>query len=165
MPLTPSFSATESLAYPNIITLTDTSEGSDGTLTNRKIYIRLADGTFLANGVDWPYADASIELDVLAQAQAPEITVTWLSGSSVSYTYSNTFDFTLYQYIFALGLLQDLTSRPQTLQDANYYNSLIQFIVNLTNSENAIEFGGDIYSAQGALDLNQNLINNENLYF
>jgi hypothetical protein len=166
MPLTtPQISATQSIAYPNLITLTDDSIGSDGTLTNRKISIRLADGTYLANGLDWPYADAQIVLDILTQSTAPEITITWLAGSTVVYTFTDTFDFNLYDYIFALGLLSDQTGDPGVIQDSNYYSNFMKFIVNLVNSENAILYGGDIYSAQGQLNLNQQMILNESKYF
>lgn len=162
---TPQISATQSIAYNNLITLNDTSIGSDGTLTSRKIYIRLADGTYLANGTVWPYADASVVLNILTQSTAPEITIEWLAGSTVVYTYTNTFDFNLYDYVFALGLLSDQTGEPGVIQDTNYYNNFMKFIVNLVNSENAILYGGDIFSAQGALNVNQNMILNESKYF
>lgn len=166
MPLTtPHISATQSIAYPELITLTDDSTGTDLGLTGRKIYIRLADGTYLANGTDWAIGDAQIILDILTQSTAPEITVQWLTGAAVTYTYTNTFDFNLYDYVFALGLLSDQTGEPGVIQDTNYYNNFMKFIVNLVNSENAILYGGDIYSAQGALNVNQNMILNESKYF
>jgi hypothetical protein len=165
MALTPSISGSQSIAYPNLVTFTDTSTGTDLTITNRKIYVTDADGTELADGIDWSYANASTQLDLLTQSTSPAVRVDWLAGSTVVYTYSTTFCFNLYDYVFALGLLSDLTGAPQTLQDANYYSNFMQFIVNLFNSESAITYAGDIYSSQNALNLNQNLINNEAFYF
>lgn len=165
MPLTPSISVTQSIAYPNLVTFTDNSSGSDGTITNRKITVTKADGTVIADGVDWSYAIPSTQLDLLTESTSPTITVTWLAGSTVVYTYTNTYCFNLYDYVFALGKLADQTGSPGVLQDTRYYDSFLQFITNLWNAESAISVGGDIYSSQGALNRNQNMINNESMYF
>lgn len=167
----PNFTATQSLAYNNLITLTDTSTGVDLTLTNRRVTILTANGTYLVqsgtttNYENWSYADSQIVLNVLTQSTAPEITVQWYAGSTLMYEKTITFDFDLGDYIFMLGVLQAQTSSPIVLQDNNYYQNSIQFIVNLFNSENAITIGDDIYSAQGALNQNQQMINNEAFYF
>lgn len=165
MALTVSFTATESIAYNNLITLNDTSSGTDGTITNRKVYITTADGTMLADGTDWPYANASQVFDVLTQSTSPTIRVDWLAGSTVVYTYIDTFCFDLYDYVFALGLLSNQTGNPGIIQDTSYYSNFFSFIVNLWNAEEAISKGDDVYSSQGALDRNQNLINNDAFYF
>lgn len=167
----PNFTATQSLAYNNLITLSDTSIGIDLTLTNRRVYILTATGSYLVpsgtttNYFDWSYANSQIQVDVLTQSTAPQITVEWYAGSTLMYTKTITFDFDLGDYVFMLGILASQTSSPGVLQDSNYYNSSIQFIVNLFNSENAIEYGDDIWSAQGALNANQKLIENESFYF
>lgn len=171
MPLTPNFSATQSIAYNNLITLTDDSTGVDGTITNRRVYIQTATGSYLVqsgtatNYENWDYSDVQIQLDVLTMSTAPEITVEWYAGAVLTYTKTITFDFDLGDYVFMLGILASQTSSPGVLQDNNYYQNSIQFIVNLFNSENAITIGDDIYSAQGALNQNQQMINNEAFYF
>ncbi len=167
MPLTPNFSATQSLAYNNLITLTDDSTGSDGTIVNRRVYIVTADGQYLVppntstNYSDWAYGDVQITLNVLTQSTAPNITVEWWSNSAKVYSKTISFDFDLGDYVFMLGVLAGQTGSPSILQDSTYYSNSIQFIVNLFNSENAIELGDDIYSAQGALNANQLMINNQ----
>jgi hypothetical protein len=76
MPLTPNFSASQNYGTPSVITLTDTSTGSDGTIAKRRVYMLQANGTYLVpagtttNYVDWSLADTSISLDVLAQDSA-----------------------------------------------------------------------------------------------
>lgn len=174
MPLSVSISATQSIAYPNLITLTDSSTGSDGTITIRRVYIRTSTGTYLTDGqvessspsyTEWPYADATIQLDVLTEASSVEITVQWLAGSTVVYTYTDTFCFDLQDYVFALGILSNQTGSPGVLQDTNYYNNFMQFIVNLFCAETAITKADDIYSSQGSLNRNQLMMNNENFYF
>lgn len=171
---TPHISATQSIAYNNLITLTDDSVGTDNTLTTRRIYIRTASNRYLTPTqqssttpayTTWSYADATIPLDVLTESTSPEITVEWYAGDTLLYTFTDTFDFDLGDYVFQLGKLASQTSSPGVLQDNNYYSNLMQFIVNLDNSEKAITYGDDIYSAQNALNQNQNMINNESFYF
>lgn len=175
MPLSVSISATQSIAYNNLVTLTDTSTGSDGTITNRRVFFRTATDQYLyepqlssasSTYVDWPYADASQQFDILTESSALEITVQWLNGSNVVvYTYTDTFCFDLQDYVFALGVLADQTSSPGVLQDLNYYNSFMQLVVNIFNAESSITYGDDIYSSQGALNRNQIFIQNEANYF
>lgn len=173
MPINPSFSATESIANPNEITFVDDSTGSDGTLTNRKIFVRLANGNWLTEGgesttiasTNWAYSDVSITLSLLSQSTACSIEVVWYAGSAATYDFENTFCFNIYDYLFGLQLLQGNTSSPSQVQDTNYYSNLTKFIVNIFNEENPITYGGDIFSSQGAMAQNQYLIQNENLFF
>ena len=171
-----SITAAQSLGVPSIIVLTDAHEGTDATIFNRKVYLRTSTNQYLTETqqssatvtyTDWPISDgATISLDVLTEASTLEITVTWdtVSGTVV-YTYPDVFIFDIQNYIFQLGILSNQTSAPGVLQDTAYYNSLIQYIVNLDNAEVAADVGGDIYSSQGALNRNQVMIQNENFYF
>ena len=173
MPLTPNFSASESLASNNEITLNDTSVGTDLTITTRRVYIRLANGNWLTEAgesttiayEDWDYADSSIVLDVLTQSTACTITVEWYAGSTLTYTKTITWCFNLYDYLAALQILQGNTSSPSQVQDTNFYSNLMQFIVNLFNEENAITYGDDIYSSQNAMNQNNFMIVNEGDFF
>ena len=175
MPLNPAaFSVTQSLAEPSQITISDTSSGSDSSLTSRRIYILLATGNWLQEDgsesaseayIVWPYGDTSITLDILGGSTACSITVNWYDNSTLVYTADDAFCFNLQDYLAALQILQGNTSSPDQVQDTAYYNNLMQFIVNLFNEENAIEFAGDIYSSQGAMNRNQLFIQNESYYF
>jgi len=174
MALTVSITASQSIAYNNLVTLNDTSSGSDGSITNRRVYFRTATNQYLYEPqlssatptyIDWPYADASQQFDILTESSALEITVQWLAGSTVVYTLTDTFCFDLQDYVFALGVLADQTSSPGVLQDAPYYTSFLQLVVNIFNAESAITYGDDIYSSQGALNRNQIFIQNEANYF
>lgn len=173
MPLSPSFSVSESLANPNELTFVDTSTGSDGTIVNRRIYFKLANGNWLTeNGqsttgvyTNWPYSDNSIILSLLQQSTAADITVEWWDNSTAVYSVSNTFCFNIYDYLFGLQLLQGNTSSPNQVQDSAYYSNLMQFIVNIFNEESAIDPGEDIFSSQGAMTRNLLFINNETFSF
>jgi hypothetical protein len=174
MPLVASFSASQSLAEPSQITLTDDTTGSDASITSRRIYILLANGNWLdENGdeqesetyITWPYADSTTTLDILPGSTAASITVGWYAVTTRVYVDDDAFCFNLHDYLAALQILQGNTSSPDQIQDTAYYNNLMQFIVNLFNEENAIEFGGDLFSSQGAMNRNQQFIDKEAYYF
>lgn len=174
MPITnASFSVTESLAYPQQITLTDTSTGSDAGLTSRRITILLANGNWLTEDGEseteayttWPIGDTSITLDILEQSTAADITVGWYTNSTRTYVAQDEFCFNLFDYITGLQLLQGNTSAPDQVTDTTFYMNMIQYIVNIFNEENAIEYGADIYSSQGAMNRNNLFITNQAFYF
>ena len=83
MPLVPNFTASQYSGTPSVITLTDTSTGSDGTIAKRRVYLLQANGTFLVPAgttteyIEWDLVDVSIALDVLSQDSALSITVQW----------------------------------------------------------------------------------------
>ncbi len=175
MSLVPSFTVSESLANPNEITFTDNSGGSDGTITNRKISVKLANGNWLDETggqsttrvyIDWAYSDVSITLSLLSNSTSPNMTVGWYAGSTLAYPeVTESACFNLYDYLFGLQVLQGNTSAPDQIQDTNYYSSMMKFIVNLFNEENPITYGSDIYSSQGAINLNLWMIQHQNDYF
>lgn len=171
VPLTANFSSSESLSSNNLVTFLDISTGSDGTITTRRIYILLANGTYLVptgtttDYIVWDYANASIVVDILTQSTAASVRVDWLAGSSVVYTKTILMGWDLYDYVFLFGLLQTQTSKPNIIDDSNYYNNTLAMIVNLFQGENAIEKMDDLYSSQAAFNRNTFLINNQNLFF
>lgn len=171
MPLTPSFSATQSLAEPSQITLTDTSTGSDGTITTRRVYIQLANGTYLVeDGTTtdcevWSYGDAAITLDLLPRSESPKIIVQWLAGTTIIYTATVNYVFDWADKLFLYQLTQTQTGRPKLIDNANYYLSKIKMIVNIDDAENCVTDADDIYGAQGSLDKNYYLMQNQQLFF
>lgn len=171
MSLTVNFSATQSLSSPNEITLSDTSTGTDGTITSRRVYLRLANGNYLVEeGTTtdyevWVIGDTEITLDVLSKSQAINVTVQWLAGTTIVYQKTTLWGFDLYDYIFGFEKLQVLTSKPKLIDDENFYNSMVKLDVNIFCENIAITLGDDIYSAQAALDRNYYLISNQITFF
>ncbi len=174
MPLTdPNFSSSESLSSPNLITFTDISVGTDLTLTNRRIYIVLANGNWLTTSGEsttaayenWSYDDTSIELDLLTQSTVGEVTVQWYAVNTLMYTKTILMEWDLYDYLFAYELIQSQTATPGIIQDQNYYSNFFKFITNIWASEAAVTYGDDIYSSQSLLNVNQNMIQNQNEFF
>ncbi len=171
---TPNFSTAESLATPANVTFTDTSVGSDGGLTERRIYCRLANGNWLTTGgvessteayTVWAIADTSTTISLLTRSTTSNVTVKWMTGTVATYTKTILCEWDLYDYLFAFELLQSQTATPTIVSDTNYYNNFFMFLTNLWNSENSVTVGSDLYSSQSSLDKNYNLITNQNLYF
>lgn len=171
MPLTVSFTATQSLANPNLVTLTDTSTGSDATITSRRVYVRLPNGTYLVQTRTtttyevWAYASAAITLDILSRSQSPQIIVQWLAGTTVVYTSTEEYLFVWADKLFLYQLTQAQTGKPKLIDNANYYLSKIKMIVNVDDAVNAVTDASDIYGAQGSLDKNYYLMQNQQLFF
>lgn len=173
MALTPNFSSSESLSTLANITFLDTSSGADLTITTRRIYVRLANGNWLTTAGEsttsayesWDYADASITLALLTESTTANVTVEWYAGATLTYTKTILTIWDLYDYVFAFELIQSQTATPNIIQDNNYYQNFFKFITNLWSAEAAVTYGDDLYSSQSALNVNQNLINNESMYF
>lgn len=173
MPLVPSFTSSESLYNNAAVTFTNTSTGSDSGLTARRIYVRLDNGNWLTTAGEstteayetWAIGDASITLSLLTGSTSADVTVKWMTGSTATYTVTQLETWDLYDYVFGLELLQGQTANPGRIQDQNYYSNFFQFITNIWNAETANTYGDDLYSSQGALNRNQNMINNSDYYF
>ena len=167
------FSASESIGVPAQITVTDTTTSPDGGLTERRIFMRLANGNWLTeNGesetvayVTWSISDISKTLSVLTQSTAMGMTVQWMTGSTITGEITDSIAFVEYDYLFAYDLIGSETSSPGIVQDNNYYSNFIAFIVNLFNGENAVLTGSDIWSSQQQLNKNYVMEQNENDFF
>lgn len=174
MALTPNFTATQNSGTPNEITINDTSTGSDGAITQRRVYLLQSDGTYLVESgtvtdyEPWPYADSSITLDVLTQDTALNITVQWLDVSNtVLYTKTIAYGFSAYGETFYYGLTQNQVpiQNPAVALSTNYYQNKMKFRVFLDSADQAISFASDIYSAQVMYDAETEMITNESFYF
>ncbi len=172
MALVPNFEASQFSGTPNIITLTDTSTGSDVTITQRRVYLLQSNGTFLVpNGtltdyVEWDIADATISLDVLSQDTALSITVQWLNVSNVVVVYKTTsFAFTAYNYTFYYGLTQSQVGNPNIVASTLWYQNKMTLKVELDSAQQAITFASDIFNAQAALNRATYITNNQQYFF
>ena len=174
MALVPNFSSSESLSSNNLVTFTDTSTGSDLTITTRRIYVRLANGNWLTTGgvesttsayMTWSYADASTTIDLLTRSTTANVTVEWYAVAVLTYTKTILTEWDWYDYVFLFGLLSAQTSYPARTDSIGYWPNSWYMCTNLFQSEVAVEDMDDLYSSQAALDRNQLMISNENLYF
>jgi len=172
MSLTPNFTASQSSGTPSIITLTDTSTGSDGTIAKRRVYLLQANGTFLVPAgtttdyIDWNLAQASIDLNVLSQDSALSITVQWLTSGNVVVTAKTTsFAFTAYNETFYYGLTESQVANSNLSASTNWYQTKLILRVEIDSADQAITFASDIYSAQAALNRATFISTNQALFF
>lgn len=173
MALTPNFTISQSSLAPNVITATDTSTGSDGSIVARQIYFQTATGDYLTeNGVtppnynQWPLANVSQAFDVLDEDQSLVITVKWVdSGGATVVELSQIFCFPAYNKQFFYYLLQQQALSPGIIQDTNYYSNLTTYWVNIIGAIQAIEIGADVAASQNCLNRATDMMNNQTKYF
>lgn len=172
MPLTPNFTSSQFSGTPSIITLNDTSTGSDVTIASRRVYLLQANGTFLVPAgtttdyVVWDLVDTSIDLDVLSQDSALSITVQWMSGLNTVVTSKTiSFAFTAYNETFYYGLTESQVANSNLSASTNWYQSKLVLRVEIDSADQAITFASDIYSAQAALNRATYISTNQALFF
>lgn len=174
MSFTPNLQSSQSIGFPNIVVLTDTSTGSDSGITSRRIYCQDAANAYyvpsgtLTNYVVWDYALSSISLNILTQDTALYITVQWLKGTSIGYslTILSPFDLNARQYLLNLTLAQ-ISSNINTVglsYNNNFYMSKIKLYVAVNDAANAALMN-NIYGSQDALNRGTALITNQNNFF
>lgn len=173
MPLTVSFTATQPVGEPSVVTITDTSTGVDAAVTQRRVYLAKDDGTFLVPSgtstdyIQWSYADSSIDIDALVDRDyALLITVEWLNVSNtVLYNTSQNKGFTSFNEDFDYQLTQMLSGNPLLVNDANFFQSKSDLRTEIDSGDKAITRADDIYGAQQCYDRATNLRLNSQYYF
>lgn len=166
MPLTVSFTATQSSGNPSVLLLQDTSVGSDVLVTSRLVSIVDAQGN--TTTYPWAYPATALSLNILTEDAALDITVEWLNviGTAL-YTDPQTFGFTAYNETFLAGLTSTETpiTNPSVSMSTNYYQNKSQMRCYVDSGDKAISRNTDIYSAQSQYDLATNMRLNATFYF
>jgi hypothetical protein len=173
MPLTPSFSASQLAGNLSTMRITDTSTGSDVLITSRRIYIRTAAGEYLVPDgnasneyIEWSYGASTKDIDVLTQDYGLQIVVLWLNvDGDTLYTATEYFSFTGYSEQFYYSLTQNQAGNPNILKDTYYYENKMRLRVYIDSANQAISYASDIAACQNCLNMAQEMVNNENLYF
>lgn len=166
MALTPAFTITQ-LSDPSAIILTDTSTGSDGAITDRKINLYdVSNNIYGSSPYDWPIAGSSITINPLQKDKSLLIVVTWVNNvGAVLYTLGQVFAFVGYAEQFFSGLTRNQVSQPTITADQQYYQNKSKLRVLIDSAIQAITSMNDIYNAQNCIDLYTPLLNNPQLYF
>ena len=159
MAISPSFTASQNSGTPSIITLTDTSTGTDVAITQRRVYLLQSNGQYLVptgtipDYIEWDIVDPTISLNVLVQDTALSITVQWLSVSNtVIESVTTSFAFTAYNETFYYGLTESQVANANLTASTNWYQTKMILRVELDSAYQAITFASDIFSAQAALN-------------
>lgn len=172
MPLVPNYSVAQSSGDLTSLILSDTSTGSDGTLTGRLVYIRDANAKYIVpdgNTTDyvvWPIGDAAITINgIVSRDLALLITVVWYGGSTATYTKQLLWCVDGYGQQFLFELTQYQEQNPRLVTNKNYYFSKMKLFTNLQDARNAVVIGNNQAVAQAALDRAQQLRENKSLFF
>lgn len=172
MPYSASFSVSQVAGNLSLMRLTNTSTGSDGNIVARRVYVQLADGTYLkpaGTSTDyflWPLASDTYDVDILSADYAPSIVVLYVdAGGSRLYTASETASFTGYSEQFYYTLTQGQAANPEELMDTTYYQNKMKLRVLIDSANQAISFAGDTSASQNCLNRATYMIENESLFF
>lgn len=172
MSLVPNFTAGQAIGLPSQVVLTDTSTGSDGAVTQRRVYFKKVGNSYLVptgtttNYVSWSYALASKTFDILNIDYALLITVEWLDVSNnVLYSKSKIYEFSLYGKNFQYQLTQGTISIPNVSIEGEYYLNKGRFETEIDNAAIAVELIGNQAYSQAALDRATNYRLRQNYYF
>jgi len=172
MPFVPNFTASQYSGTPSVITLTDTSTGSDVSIASRRVYLLQSNGTFLVPAgtttdyIVWDLVDTTIDLDVLAQDTALSITVQWVTTLGVVVTTKTiSYAFTAYNETFYYGLTESQVANSNLSASTNWYQTKLVLRVEIDSADQAITFASDIYSAQAALNRATYISTNQSLFF
>jgi len=146
---TPNFSSSQSAADLTTATFTDTSTGSDPTISTRLIYLRKYDGTYLVPSgsttdfIAWPISDVSIDISVLDQDYCLDVVVYWLVGSTLTYNKNILTLFTGYGDVFLRQLTQAVSANRELINRANYWQNKIKLRTLLDDAAQATSFLND----------------------
>lgn len=173
MAFSPAFTVSQSAATPANVTLTDTSTGSDVSITQRRVYITDNNGNYLVPSgtstdyIQWAYATNPLLIeDLLTQDQAVTILVQWLdSGDNVLYSASNYYCLREFNKQNFISIIQAQALSPGIVQDTTYFGNLCEYWINITGANVLVEDAGDLSGSQNCLNRATNIANNDTYFF
>ena len=167
MPLVPSVSI-QPTGNGSEIVVNDTSTGSDGAITGRKINVYQANNALLgASPYDFPLsAGSSITINPLDKDYGVTVVMTWVnSGGTPIYTANAIGAFVQYALLFLQSLTQTQEANPNIINDQNFMGNKFKLFTEIQSALNAITAGQSVFSAQSCISRYQKLINNSAYYF
>ena len=177
MAFTGSFEVTQTSDITSLV-VTDTSSYSSegqGTFSGRRIYLYEVDGTTIVPSgttttyIDFPFSDGSSKtiVGVLNTDYSLLINVVWISNNpqpGSTYTAQSVETFLNYLYAFFAGQISTLSDNPNIERDTNWWDSMLQLIVNISCAEQATN-DEQQFSAQSAINRGLYLKNNSQFFF
>lgn len=172
MALTLNFSTSQPVGEPSVVTVEDESTGSDAAITQRRVYLRQANGEFLVPSgtttdyIEWDYSQSTIDIDALDKDYALDVVVEWLNVSNVV-LYDKTLPrgFTSYNEDFDYGLTQQLSGNPMLINDNRFFTEKSDLRTAIDSGDQALDRASDVYGAQRCYDTATNLRLKSQYYF
>jgi hypothetical protein len=171
MSIVASFTFGQSAEFPNICEAVDTSSGTYGSITQRRIYVSDCTGTYLTGDgsvqyTEWPLADLSIQLDILSEDTAVSVRVDWLDVSNVVVeSVTEQFPCSEFNRQFFYYLLESQGLTPGIYQDLSYVQNLVSLFAGIVGGDEAVERYNDISNAQNCYNRATALRQNQALAF
>jgi hypothetical protein len=176
MSFTPNFSISQSQGSPNLITITDTSLGSDSSQEKAYVYFTKSNGQLLkAKNSNTLYVEIPCDgsgkfitttIDILDRDYALKVQVDWLdSADDVINTLTQVFLFTQYSENFDYGLVTSMASQPSLVDDKIFLQNKSKVRLLIDSANQAIIYANDLNAAQFCLDEVYNFITNQSFYF
>lgn len=172
MAISPAFSVGQVPTSPNIVVVTDVSTGTDGAISQRRVFVQDANGNYLVPSgattdyTQWVYVNPAISLNILTQDAAVSITVQWLNVSNtVLYTLTQQYCLPQYSKNFLYYLIQMQGLTPTIPADTNYNSNVAIFWTNIRGAMNAVEEADDISGSQNCLNRCAFMIQNQSKFF
>ena len=160
MPLTVNFDAYQTPGSPENVTFEDLSTGTDGAVSQRRIYVQQTNGSFLVEDGStldyslWPIPLAlPITLDLFSKDYGVRVTVQWCDiNGAVLYDKTEYYGFACYNEDEGYSLTQNVASNSLLMNDNNFwvYKSLLTELIDSGNK--AIERAADINACQQCYD-------------
>lgn len=169
--MTPSFTVEQSPVTPSSFTVVDTSTDVDGTIIKRRLYVSIADGTYLTgNGTvdydEWDLVDLEITKNILTVDTAANIRVDWLNvDNGIVETLNNNYPLSEFGKQFFVYLVQLQGLAPKSPSDTNYSSNMCLFWTNIVGGDNAVTYGNNISAAQNCYDRLTEMQTKQSLYF
>jgi len=149
------FTPSQNITTPSILTLLDTSTGTDAAITGRLVYIQTNDGTYLTptgnvgSAVNWTLpSGTTINIDCMDIDYALNITVQWVGGSTVLYTKTILAEFNSYARIYRYKLFKAIAANPRLIDSDNFFGVVSKITTYIDGANEAVDLGGDITLAQ-----------------
>lgn len=166
------FTVTQTVGDESVVTITAVVSGTDAAVTQRRVYLQTASGTFLVeDGVttdytQWSISDSSIDIDCLDKDYALRVYVEWLSVTNVVlYDAEQFVGCTLYNEGFMYSAVQLCAGNPLLINDNNFWGSLQLMRTYVDSGNHALSFAEDLLNAQLCYDKATNLRDNSQYYF
>lgn len=169
MSLTAAFTVgNNSSVNQSVFVLTDTSTGTDGTVTRIIVTIYdAANNQIPGSPFSFAYTlNAAYNLSVLTQDLAVNIRVDWVNSGGVSQANtSQIFVFTGFLEWYYYGLIQQVSAQNRLLIDTDFFYNFSKLRTLIDSANQSINIGASIFNAEAMILLAQYMANNTNLFF
>lgn len=171
MPLAPNFTTSNGFQTPSVITLTDTSTGSDVAIFSRRVTISKPFGGYLVpsgvltNYIVWAYANTSININAIVRDFSINVLVEWLDvDNNVLYSKNYNYNIIPLGELFNYKLIQSQVGQPNIISNITFYKNKSLLELELDSSQQSVLLGGDIIAGQQCIERALYLKSNYNNY-